>query len=274
MVDGADVPDTRDPPYAREMTPEAVRLRATLVSAFPGYVFGVLARRSIVADTPVRRAVDLGARNLDADLEALLSLPARDQDRSPLEAFRAALSVPTAALLEIGTPPVARDPAAVRLFPDDVYDLAPGGSAQLGEAVQQAHLAWGAAKSRAITGAVATTRETKVPRVAVVVTVRVEREQIARAVDAAGFQMVAVRNPGSLAGVLENRAPSLAFVDLSHALADRTIRSLAERSVRVVAFGDGIDDFATVRASALGAQRVVERSRFLASIGEFIPDLA
>ena len=274
MVDPAKVSDARALSYARGVIPEAVRLRAALVSAYPAYVFRLLAERRIVADPIVRRAVDLGAKALDSDLEALLSLPARDQDRSPLEAFRAALSFPTAALREIATPPVARDPAAVRLLPDDHYDLAPGGSAQLGEEVQSAHLAWGAAKARSIADPVATSGQPRSPQVAVVATVRAERDQIESAAGAAGFDVVLIRNPAALDRVLEQRPPSLAFVDLSHPLADPTIRSLAARRVRVVAFDDSIDDFAAVRASALGARRVLERSRFLAAVDDFIPGLA
>lgn len=253
------------------MRPEAVRLITALVSAYPDYVVRVLCERGIVVDSTVRRAIDLGASRLEAELEALLSLRPADQNRSPLEVFRSALSLPTDALRERGTPPVDRDPAAVRLLPDDLYDLAPGGSAPLGEAVQRAHTAWGAAKTRSVVGPVASSDEVTKPRIAVAATVREERDRIEGAVSAAGFVMVLIRNPASLDGVLGGRPPSLAFVDLSHPVADRAIRSLTAQGVRVVAFGDGIDDFATVRASALGARRVLDRSRFLAAVDDFIP---
>jgi CheY-like chemotaxis protein len=135
-------------------------------------------------------------------------------------------------------------------------------------------LAWGAAKARSIVGPVAASGAVKSPRVAVAATVRAEREQIEQAVGSAGFETVVIRNPAALDEVSQHRPPSLAFVDLAHPLGDQTIRSLAARDVKVVAFGDAIDDFATVRASALGARHVLERSRFLATIDDYIPGLA
>ena len=129
------------------MSSEAVRLRTALVAGFPDYVVGRLEQHQIEVDKAATNAIDEGARWLDAELDAIPSLPVADQDRSPLQLFREALSFPTAALRASGVPPVDRDPAAVDLHPDDLYDLAPGGSLSLGDEAHTAHLAWGAAKA-------------------------------------------------------------------------------------------------------------------------------
>jgi len=255
------------------MTPEAQKLRSTLVSAYPGHVKRVVADREIVVGRDLLDALDRGADWLDTELAALLSLPAMDQDRSPLEVFRGALSFPTAALLRAGVPAAERDAAAKTLLPGDVYDLTPGGSQQLGEEVRQAHLAWGAAKARAVVGGAEP--EQVSPRPAVAITSAPEtRAEIVAAVEFAGFEPILIRNPAALEDALEARPPSLAFVDLAHPMADDVIRGLAGGGVRVIAFGDGVDDLGRVRATALGAHRVVEQSRFLAAVADFIPRIA
>jgi hypothetical protein len=53
-------------------------------------------------------------------------------------------------LADAGVPPVHRDGAAERLFPDDVYDLTPASFADLDAAVHEPGLVWGAAKAHVI----------------------------------------------------------------------------------------------------------------------------
>lgn len=254
------------------MTSEALRLRTALVAAFPGYVMRSLDEHAITVDRVTVAAIDRGAGWLDAELDALLSIPAADQDRSPLEVFRSALSFPTEALLGAGVAPVDRDPAALDLLPDDVYDLAPGGSLQLGDDVRNAHLTWGAAKAKAIVGASGAGVEVPgAPVVALVAGAPADRAPIATAVHAAGFDLELIRNPSALDEALAERLPALVLVDLSFGIADAAIRAFASSGVRVVAYGNDVDDLGTVRASALGAQQVVERSRFLATVDEYLP---
>jgi hypothetical protein len=255
------------------MSPEAQELRSALVAAYPDYVKRVIADRGIVVNRDLLDALDRGTDWLDAELAALLSLPAADQDRSPLEVFRAALSFPTSALHGASVPPVERDAAALALLPGDVYDLAPGGSQQLGMEVQHAHLAWGAAKARAVVGDDEPAEASQRPAVAIT-SAPATRARIVAAVETAGFEAILIRNPAALENALQSRPPSLAFVDLAHPMADDAIRELARVGVRVIAFGDGVDDLGTVRATALGAHRVVERSRLLAGVAEFIPRIA
>ena len=63
------------------MSSEAIRLRTALVAGFPDYVVGRLEHHQIVVDKAAANAIDEGARWLDAELDALLSLPVADQDR-------------------------------------------------------------------------------------------------------------------------------------------------------------------------------------------------
>ena len=254
------------------MTSEALRLRTALVAVFPDYVMRSLGEHSITVDRATVAAIDRGAGWLDAELDALLSVPAVDQDRSPLEVFRSALSFPTEALLGSGVAPVDRDPVAIGLLPDDIYDLAPGGSSQLGDDVRTAHLTWGAAKAKAIAGAGgAGAGVPDAPVVALVAGAPADRAPIATAIHAAGFDLELIRNPAALDEALARRLPSLVLVDLSSGMADAATRAFATNGVRVVAYGDEVDDLGTVRASALGAQRVVERSRFLVTVDEYLP---
>lgn len=81
---------------------------------------------------------------------ALAELVAADPDAAwttPLSLLRQATRYPTAVLAELGVPPVVRDEVAERQFPDDVYDLTVASFADLGPAVGEAGLVWGAAKA-------------------------------------------------------------------------------------------------------------------------------
>ena len=254
------------------MTSEALRLRTALVAVFPDYVMRSLEKHGITADRATVAAIDRGAGWLDTELDALLSTPAAEQDRSPLELFRSALSFPTEALRAAGVAPVDRDPVAIDLLPGDVYDLAPGGSSQLGDDVRAAQLTWGAAKAKAIAGANGGGAELPdAPLVALVASVPADRVPIATAVRAAGFDLELIRNPAALEEALTGRLPALVLVDLAFGIADAAIRAFATAGVRVIAYGDDVDDLGTVRASALGAQRVVETSRFLTTVDEYLP---
>lgn len=253
------------------MSSEALRLRTALVAGFPDYVVANLERRLITVDKATVGAIQHGTSWLDAELEALFSLSAADQRQSPLELFRSALAFPTEALRRSGVPPVPRDRAAVDLFPDDLYDLAPGGSLQLGDEVRAAHIAWGAAKAEAMVGAFGEHADPPgAPVVVLVAGGSPERAQIQEAVTAAGFDVEVIRNPGALE-VEPAQRPALVFVDLAFGIADDAIRHFAARSVRVIAYGKDVDDLGMVRASSLGAHRVVDQSRLVATIDEYLP---
>ena len=60
---------------------------------------------------------------------------------------RAAVRYPASVLSAAGVLPVQRDADAVRLFPDDAFDLSPGSFAELHPDLRVPGLEWGAAKA-------------------------------------------------------------------------------------------------------------------------------
>jgi len=66
---------------------------------------------------------------LDADID--------EQRTTPLALLRTAVRYPGAVLAAAGVPPVDRDAAQVRLFPDDVYDLTPATFADVDPALAE-----------------------------------------------------------------------------------------------------------------------------------------
>ena len=76
---------------------------------------------------------------LDADID--------EQRSTPLALLREAVRYPTEVLRAAGVEPVERDEIQERLFPDDVYDLAPATFADVDPTLTEPGLAWGAAKA-------------------------------------------------------------------------------------------------------------------------------
>jgi hypothetical protein len=128
--------------------------------ALPGWVIRSverIARAWRGEDAPDLRAAAeaAGARARDEVGPAVRALLATDVDRqwtNPLDLVRRAVRYPTSVLREAGVPPVVRDEHAERIFPDDVYDLAPGSFADLDPALREPGLIWGAAKAHVVLG--------------------------------------------------------------------------------------------------------------------------
>jgi len=80
-----------------------------------------------------------------------------------------------------------------------------------------------------------------------------------------GYQVEFVRSEG-----LADVDPLVAFVDLEAAGADGAISDLAERGVRVIAYGPHVDDLGMVRARSLGASAAEPRSRVLTNPAEYL----
>jgi hypothetical protein len=100
----------------------------------------------IVADA--RAAGVAAAAAVGPEIRALLAADIDDQHTTPLALVRLhALRYPTAVLVAAGVAPVVRDEAAEELFPDDVYDLAPGSFADLDPELADLGVQWGAAKA-------------------------------------------------------------------------------------------------------------------------------
>lgn len=133
---------------SEELSAEAGKLLDALTDAYPSYVRRRLAERHIDVDLAVE--IDMGVRWLRSELRQLLNTPFHLQRQGPLEVFQAAMAFPSSGLDAAGVAEVERDEIARNALPGDRFDLAPASSNQLGEAVWEAHIVWGAAKTKAI----------------------------------------------------------------------------------------------------------------------------
>jgi hypothetical protein len=133
----------------------AAALADAIEAALPGWVersvMRVMTAWKGTVDYDVRRqAADAGQRaasEVGPEVRALLAADIDDQRTTPLSLVRGAVRYPTAVLAAAGVPPVLRDEQQARLFPDDVYDLAPATFADVDPALAEVGLAWGAAKA-------------------------------------------------------------------------------------------------------------------------------
>jgi len=136
----------------------ATALADAIEGALPGWVERSVARRLAAWPEPdgptpdwvVAAAVEAGERaraEVGPQVRALLDADIDEQRTTPLALLRTAVSYPGSVLGAAGVPPVARDDAQVRLFPDDVYDLTPATFADVDPALADPGMAWGAAKA-------------------------------------------------------------------------------------------------------------------------------
>ncbi len=133
-------------------------LAAAIEAALPGWVAAAVDRRfsPIVATSAVdqsrlqRNIADTGqvaAKEIGAQLRDLLRRDVDQQWTNPLSIIRSTVSYPSAILAGLGVPPVARSADAIRMFPDDPYDLTPANFAEFGPEVHECGIRWGAAKA-------------------------------------------------------------------------------------------------------------------------------
>ena len=126
-------------------------LAAAVEVALPAWVERSVARRLPGADDAVRSAAaaagERARAEVGAEMRALLEQDIDEQRTTPLTLLRAAVRYPTEVLRAASVPPVERDRAQERLFPDDVYDLTPATFADVDPALADPGLAWGAAKA-------------------------------------------------------------------------------------------------------------------------------
>lgn len=130
----------------------AADLVAAVEASLGGWIRDAVASRHpgpLGSDTEAR--IEVAASEAVADvggrLRQLLALDIDHQWTNPLSIIRSAVVYPTAILSAAGVEPPDRDADARRLHPDDLYDLAPAAFADLGPAVHEPGLAWGAAKA-------------------------------------------------------------------------------------------------------------------------------
>ncbi|MGH1494005.1 MAG: hypothetical protein ACRBK7_32215 [Acidimicrobiales bacterium] len=155
---------TNDSPAGRDETTtddQLLALYATALAdgveeALPGWVAAAVVRR-LSGDLPDGLPENFEDRVISAGREAatdvggrvreLLALDVDEQWTNPLTLIRTAIRYPNELLREIGVPTVSRDEQAQRFYPDDVFDLIPASFAELGPAVHDLGLSWGAAKA-------------------------------------------------------------------------------------------------------------------------------
>ena len=238
-------------------------LRAAFAAAYRPYVESRLAELGASETPGIDSAVVAGQSWLDEELAELLAQPFSEQDRSPLEVLQEAMRFPTEELEAAGVESVVRDMTESVALPGDRYGLAPASSQELGEEAWRAHLAWGVAKAHALA----------LPRVGLLAADAADRSSVEAAVSARGFRFELWDDLAGVHDAVEGRGPVLAFVDLDHRDSDRVLQALAEAGVRVIGYGAGVDDLATVRAQTLGAVDALPRQTFLGSIADFLPRL-
>ncbi len=236
-------------------------LHLAFVGAFPAYLKAILVERGLpeLDDETVSTARDW----LDTQLAALLALPLPEQARSPLELFQEALAGPNARLTEMKVRPPLRDPVAVSALPGDTYGLAPASSSALGEAVFEAHLAWGVTKAAAVAPLVSDDQGL----VVLVSRDLVDRSRFEDAANGAGLRIEVWASSSKIRAF----RPTAAFVDLTHPAADKALATLAEEGTRVIAFGPHVDDESFSRAADLGATTTISRSALFKSLGQHMP---
>jgi hypothetical protein len=132
-------------------------LAGAIERALPGWVERSVERRALAfhgrLDDDVRvAAADAGRRaavEVGREVRALLALDIDAQPTTPLAILRGAVRFPTEVLRAAAVAPVVRDEQQERLFPDDVYDLAPANFTDVSPELTEVGLAWGAAKAHA-----------------------------------------------------------------------------------------------------------------------------
>ena len=134
---------------------QAEALADAVERALPGWVERSVER--VAAGAGRRAGPDLAAAARAVGREAGHEVAQAVRDRlsgdvdgqatTPLTLVREAVRYPTEVLRAAGVPPAGRDEVRARLFPDDVYDLAPSTLADVDPDLGSAGLAWGAAKA-------------------------------------------------------------------------------------------------------------------------------
>lgn len=250
------------------VVPEAQRLHATLVSAFPAYVTAVFTERGYPLNRATATAIEEATAFLDVELAVMLEQEYREQRRSPLELFRAALEIVSLALTDTGVSPALREPSVVE---GDTYGLAPGSSSVLGPKAHEAHLAWGAAKASAF----ATGRSTKPsgPAILLMAADRGEQEDLVPMLESPGVECLVTRNPAAVAVAIERRPVLIAFVDFAHRSSREAVTRLLAADIATVVYADDIDDLVETGLRAQGVRTVIRRDDFVADPARFLPRL-
>lgn len=225
------------------MDDTARALHQALVAVYRPYLAGVADAHDLGS------AVDDGEAWLDRSLASLLSQPFVRQKRGPLEVFQEAMRFPTQALVGAGVPAPSREALELDALPGDIYGLAPVSSQDLGETVWTTHLAWGAAKARALTTVAWFGRDLS------------DRSKIESAAAGLGKRVVVI--PESL---LEC---GLVVIDLDYPQADDVIGTSTGGGWPTIVYGPHVGRDRLEAAERRGA-RALPRSRFFADLSSVL----
>jgi len=127
-------------------------LAEAIEATLPGWVDRAVRSRLAGAESPdavIAAAGRDAAAEVGAAVRRLLAQDVDQQATTPLSLLRGAVRYPTAVLRDAGVPPVERDDVRARLFPSDVYDLAPATWSDVDPSLLEPGLAWGASKAYA-----------------------------------------------------------------------------------------------------------------------------
>ena len=252
------------------------RLRQHIVAAFPDYLRTKLESLGFEVGGDV---IATAARDLDRSLAWLDDAPT-SLGESPLELVRVATEPITMALRAAGVALVERDAQATELHPDDLYDLYPATSRDLGEDVWQVHMEWGIERARLVAGVVparppsasektSSSQAGAMPSVALFGLPAELRQAVGQEVNRLGYRVELWRNPAAVARGLEN-PPVLVLADTSHPTIDDTVRRVAG-VLRVVMVGESVTDQVEARFMALGAERAELSARILDRLPGLLP---
>lgn len=119
-------------------------------AALPGWVTRCVAR-FVPVEGDVAAQVDEMAKSVQAEIggavRSLLSTDIDDQRTNPLAILRFATGEPTELLRSLSVAAVERDEFDARMFPEDIYGLAPASFVDVDPSLHEPGLRWGAAKA-------------------------------------------------------------------------------------------------------------------------------
>ncbi|MFP5317031.1 MAG: hypothetical protein ACLGI2_01920 [Acidimicrobiia bacterium] len=251
----------------------ATALADAIQAALPGWVERAV--RARLADPPAdvqvaaAHAGRQAASEVGGAVRRLLAEDVDDQRTTPLALLRGAVRYPTQVLRAAGVPPVPRDHVQQRLFPDDVYDLAPASFADVDPSLFEPGIRWGAAKAfvhkqRHGGGAPAMPEpEKRKKKIVAYVPDLMDRSKVSSAPADVTF----VNRPADLAAKAAETGADLVVVDLTR---PGVVDQLTDVEATVIGFANHTNREAMDAALAAGADQVMARSAFFARIDDLL----
>jgi hypothetical protein len=150
--------DMVNQPEALELEPYPDDLYQAVISAVPHWITTQVSEiASLSIDETSKEftsaLADVAEHTLQVvsrDLLVLLATDVDSQQSNPLHVLRASTSSGTQLLQTFGATPARRDEYEVRAMPDDVFSIGPLTWRDLGDAVHDAGISWGAWKAATI----------------------------------------------------------------------------------------------------------------------------